>query len=149
VIKGVEIIPLKQIPDERGKIMHMLRKDSPHFKQFGEIYFSAVHPGAVKAWHIHKVMTLNYAVVFGQIKFVLCDKRKESPTCNEIQEIYLGESNYNLVIVPPMVWNGFKGIGDKTAIVANCATHPHDTEEIMRMDPLSPEIPYNWEIKHG
>jgi len=149
VIKGVEILPLKQIADERGKIMHMLRSDAPHFKQFGEIYFSAVHPGAVKAWHIHKVMTLNYAVVIGNIKMVLCDKRQGSPTHGEIQEIYIGESNYQLVVVPPMVWNGFKGIGDRTAIVANCATHAHDPEEIMRMDPFSADIGYNWDIKHG
>ena len=32
MIEGVRIAPLKQIPDERGKIMHMLaamRRDSP------------------------------------------------------------------------------------------------------------------------
>ncbi len=31
-----------------------------HFQRFGEIYFSAVHPGAVKAWHMHRKMVLNY-----------------------------------------------------------------------------------------
>lgn len=148
-IEGVKILPLKQIPDERGKIMHMLRSDAPHFEKFGEIYFSCVNPGAIKAWHIHKVMTLNYACVWGMIKLVLCDKRPGSPTAGKLQEIFLGESNYALVTIPPMVWNGFKGIGDKMAIVANCATHAHDPQEIDRTDPFSKEIGYDWNLKHG
>jgi dTDP-4-dehydrorhamnose 3,5-epimerase len=149
MIDGVGIHPLRQIPDERGKIMHMLRSDAAHFQQFGEIYFSCVFPGAIKAWHIHKIMTLNYAVVYGMIKFVLYDDREDSATRGEVQQIFMGEQNYCLVTVPPMVWNGFKGYGDKMAIVANCATHPHLPEEIERMDPFTHKIPYDWGLKHG
>ena len=148
MIEGVKITPLKQILDERGKIMHMLRSDSDVFLEFGEIYFSCVYPNAVKAWHIHERMTLNYAVPHGRIKFVLYDTREESPTKNEIQELFLGPDNYCLVTVPPLIWNGFKGIGNEMAIVANCATLPHEPEEIERLDPFDPSIPYNWEIKH-
>lgn len=148
MIDGVKITPLRQILDERGKIMHMLRNDSPGFQGFGEIYFSCVNPGAIKAWHIHKRMTLNYAVTHGNIKFVLFDARPESPTKGRLQEVFLGPDNYQLVTVPPMVWNGFKGIGLQTAIVANCATIPHDPDEIDRLDPFDPSIPYDWEIKH-
>lgn len=148
MIDGVKITPLRQILDERGKIMHMLRNDSPGFQGFGEIYFSCVNPGAIKAWHIHKRMTLNYAVPHGNIKFVLFDARPESPTKGRLQEVFLGPDNYQLVTVPPMVWNGFKGIGLQTAIVANCATIPHDPDEIDRLDPFDPSIPYDWEIKH-
>lgn len=149
MIEGVKIIPLRQIVDERGKIMHMLRCDDQHFQQFGEIYFSCIRPGAIKAWHIHEKMTLNYAVPHGNIKFVLYDERKDSSTYGEIQEIFLGPDNYCLVSVPPFVWNGFKGIGSEMAIVANCATIPHDPTEIKRRDPFDKSIPYKWEIKHG
>ena len=148
MIEGVTITPLKQILDERGKVMHMLRNDSDVFADFGEIYFSCIYPGAIKAWHIHKKMTLNYAVPFGNIKFVLYDDRAGSPTKGELTEIFLGQDNYCLVTVPPMVWNGFKGIGNETAIVANCASIPHDSEEIERLDPFDPSIPYAWDIKH-
>ena len=148
MIDGVIVTPLKQILDERGKVMHMLRADSPAFRQFGEIYFSCVYPGAVKAWHIHKVMTLNYAVPHGQIKFVLYDDRPASPTRGELQEFFLGPDNYCLVTVPPMVWNGFKGIGSETAIVANCASIPHNPDEIVRKPAFDPGIPYDWQIQH-
>jgi dTDP-4-dehydrorhamnose 3,5-epimerase len=148
MIDGVQVIPLKQIPDERGKIMHMLRCDDPYFEKFGEIYFSVVYPGIIKGWHIHKKMTLNYAVVSGMIKLVLYDKRDNSPTKGELMELFIGEDNYALVCIPPGIVNGFKGIGTKPAIVANCATEPHDTKEIIRIDPFSNEIPYDWVVKH-
>lgn len=146
MIDGVQIIPLRQIPDERGKIMHMMRNDAPHFSQFGEIYFSVVHPGVIKGWHIHTKMTLNYAVVYGKIKLVLYDDRDGSPTKGTLQEIFLGDGNYSLVVIPPMVWNGFKGVGSTDAIVANCSDIPHDSEEIKRTDPFDPSIGYNWDI---
>ena len=149
MIDGVEISQLDIIPDERGMILKMLRNDDPVFQEFGEIYFSAIYPDVVKGWHIHKKMTLNYAVVSGSIKLVLYDDRGGSLTKGEVQEIFLGMGNYTLVTIPPMIWNGFKGIGTEPAIVANCATIPHDPEEIERMDPFDNEIPYNWELKNG
>jgi len=147
MIKGVMITPLKQIIDERGKVMHMLRCDEEIFQKFGEIYFSCVHPGVIKGWHIHKRMTLNYAVPYGKIEFVLYDDRLNSPTKGELQKFLLSPDNYMLVTVPPMVWNGFKGLGNEMTIVANCATIPHDPEEIERIDPFDSSIPYNWEVK--
>lgn len=149
MIDGVVITPLRQIFDERGKVMHMLREDSPVFERFGEIYFSSIEPGAVKAWHLHYEMTLNYAVVHGRIKFVLFDDRSRSNTRGEIQEIFLSPENYSLVTVPPMIWNGFKGLGKSSALVANCATLPHNPNEIERKSPLDEGIPYDWDIKHS
>ena len=148
MIEGVKITPLKQIFDERGKIMHMIRADSEVFTQFGEIYFSCINTGAVKAWHLHKQMTLNYAAIYGEIKFVLYDDRPNSKTKGCVDEYFLSPENYCLITVPPMVWNGFKGIGTKDSIVANCATIPHDPLEIERKSAFDTIIPYDWQIKH-
>lgn len=149
MIDGVRVTPLRQILDERGKVMHMLRSSDDHFQQFGEIYFSCVYPGAIKAWHLHSRMSLNYAVPFGAIKFVLYDDREGSSTRGQLQELFLGPDNYQLVTVPPFVWNGFKGISPEMAIVANCATLPHDPAEISRKDPFDLSIPYDWRLRHG
>jgi len=148
MIEGVVITPLRQIFDERGKVMHMLRKDSPVFSEFGEIYFSCTYPGAIKAWHLHKEMTLNYAVIHGSIKCVLFDDRPGSKTRGCVEEYFLSPENYSLITVPPLVWNGWKGIGNETSIVANCATIPHDPSEIERKPVIDPSIPYDWEIEH-
>jgi dTDP-4-dehydrorhamnose 3,5-epimerase len=148
-IAGLTTRPLRQICDERGKVMHMLRADDPHFERFGEIYFSVVFPGVVKGWHLHREMTLNYAVPSGHVKLVCYDDRDGSPSRGNLVEMFLGEDCYQLVTVPPGVWNGFKGIGVTPAIVANCATVPHRDDEIVRKDPFSADIPYRWEIRHG
>ncbi len=147
MIQGVEVVPLRRIPDERGTIFHMLRATDPHFQKFGEIYFSTVYKGVVKGWHRHRGMTLNYACVEGRIKLVLYDDRPGSPTLGEIQEVFLGPDAYALVIIPPEVWNGFKGMSDPHAIVANCCTEPHDPARSTRLDPFKNTIPYDWNVR--
>ena len=148
-IEGLVVTPLRRIPDERGAVLHMLREDSPGFERFGEIYFSTVHPGVVKGWHLHREMTLNYAVPIGMIKLVCHDDREGSPTRGNTVELHVGELNYVLVTIPPLVWNGFKGAGTTTALVANCGTVPHRPDEIERMDPFDARIPYDWSLRHG
>lgn len=144
MIHDVRVTPLKQVVDSRGKIMHMLRSDSPVFSGFGEVYFSCVNPGAVKAWHFHKRMVLNYAVPVGKIMLVLYDHRRGSPTRGHIQEIVLGEDHYCLVTIPPQIWNGFKGYGKGLSVVANCTSFPYDPGEIKRLDASRNPIPYQW-----
>jgi dTDP-4-dehydrorhamnose 3,5-epimerase len=148
MIDGVKVVPLRRIPDERGTVMHMLRSTDPHFTQFGEIYFSTVYKDVVKGWHRHQQMTLNYACVAGRIKLAMYDDRPTSPTRGEIAEVFLGPDEYALVVIPPGIWNGFKGMTDPYAIVANCATHPHDPSASERLDPFENEIPYDWGVRH-
>ena len=147
-LDDILVTPLKRIVTEGGDVMHALKKYDNGYNGFGEVYFSCIHPGVIKGWHLHKKMILNYAVPYGHIKFVLYDDRENSSTRGKTQEIFLGPDNYCLVTVPPLVWNGFKGIGTETAIVANCTSIPHDPQEIERMDPFSPSIPYSWELVH-
>lgn len=148
-IEGIIARPLQQICDERGKVMRMLRTDDLHFEHFGEIYFSIVYPGVIKGWHLHTEMTLNYAVPSGRIKLVCYDDREGSPTRGNVLELFLGEDCYQLVTIPPGIWNGFKGVSLTPALVANCATLPHRADEIIRKDPFSSDIPYHWELRHG
>jgi dTDP-4-dehydrorhamnose 3,5-epimerase len=144
MIEGVWVQPLKQIRDDRGGILHMLRNDSELFEAFGEIYFSIVNPGSIKGWNLHKRATANLAVPSGQIKLVLYDERPGSGSRGEIQEITVGEEAYALVKISPGIWTSFKGLGTKPSIVANCCTLAHDPEEVLRCDPFASEIPYRW-----
>ena len=144
IIEGVKVIPLRRIPDERGTVYHMLKATDPHFLQFGEIYFSTVYPVVVKAWKIHRRVTVNYACIFGRIKLVLYYERASSPTRGVFMELFLGPDNYSLVVIPPTVWNGFQGMSEPMAIVANCATEPNDPSELDRLDPTKNHIPYRW-----
>jgi len=144
-IDGVVLQTLKVIEDERGAVMHMLRADSPLFNRFGEIYFSEVKLGIVKAWKRHRRMTQHFAVPTGRIRFALYDDRNGSPTQGNLSEIELGRPDaYRLLIIPPGVWYGFMGLADRPSVVANCADLPHDPHESENCEPDSALIPYDW-----
>ena len=62
-IDGVTTVVLRQLVDEHGAVLHMLRSDAPDFIKFGECYFSEVLPDAIKAWKLHRLQTQNLAFV--------------------------------------------------------------------------------------
>jgi len=149
MIQDVKIINLKKIPDERGGIFHMLKETDEHFTKFGEIYFSVCYPGIIKGWHEHTKQTQNYCVIDGMMKLVLFDNRPKSPTYKKLQEIYMGDLRYLLVQIPPYVVNGYKCIGEKKCIVANCSDLSHEPNEMIRHDPIKNKlINYSWEVVH-
>jgi dTDP-4-dehydrorhamnose 3,5-epimerase len=145
VIDGVQIVPLRRFVDERGAVLLMLRETDPHFVRFGEVYFSTVKGGVVKAWKNHRRMHANYACVHGRIKVVLHDDREGSPTRGDTQEVQLSpEVDYALLVIPPGVWHGFQGLVEPLSILANCASEPSDPEELDRLAPTDGAIPYDW-----
>ena len=143
-IEGIKISPLKIISDDRGSVMHMIRNDSQVFKKFGEIYFSTIFEGKIKAWHLHKEATLNYVCVYGKVKLVLFDERKTSKTFGKYQELILTLENYSLITIPPNIWNGFKGCNDQFSIIANCLNLPHNEKEMVRLDVKDNRFEYHW-----
>ena len=144
-IEGVKIVPLAQISDERGSVLHMMRKKGP-LCEFGEIYFSEVLPWKIKAWKRHKKMTQNFAVPFGQIKLVFYDDRDHSKSKGKIETLVLGRpDNYYLVQVPPLLWYGFQGIGSTPSILANCADMVHEPEESESQDYVNSDFSFLWE----
>tara|TARA_B100000035_G_C20891492_1_gene505187 strand:- start:94 stop:537 length:444 start_codon:yes stop_codon:yes gene_type:complete len=145
-IKDVIITKLKIIKDERGSVMHMMRNDSNIFESFGEIYFSTIFKNSIKAWHLHKEATLNYACIKGRVKLVLFDDRTQSSSKGVYEEIILSPQNYFLITIPSNIWNGFKGLDEEESIIANCLNLPHNEKEMVREDPFSKKFNYNWKI---
>jgi len=151
MIEGVKIKKLKVIPDERGRLMEMLRADDELYIQFGQVYMTTANPGAVKAWHYHKKQVDNFVVVKGMMKVVLYDGRKGSPTHKEINEFFMGEHNPILLQIPAYVFHGFKCISESEAIVINCPTEMYDYEkpDEFRVEPHGGKISYDWSRKDG
>ena len=151
MIDGVCTKKLRIIPDERGWLMEMLRCDDGVFKKFGQVYLSTVYPGVVKGWHYHKIQTDNFTVVKGMAKVVLYDGREDSSTYGEVNEFFMGERNPILLVIPPLVLHGMKGIGTEPAYLINCPTEPYnyDSPDEHRVAPDSGEVPYDWKLKEG
>lgn len=145
-IAGVIVRPLKQHVDERGAVLHMLRGDSVDFIGFGEIYFSLINPGVVKAWKRHRRVTQHFAVPVGRIRLVLYDDRPDSPTHGVLAELVLGRPDrYALVRIPPNIWYGFQGVADAPSCIANCMDLPHDPSESEQVEPGQSAIPFCWD----
>lgn len=149
MIEGVKIKHLKPIPDERGRLMEMLRCDDDIFEKFGQIYLTTAYPGVIKGWHCHRKQFDNLCAVRGMVKLVMYDGREDSPTFKQLQELYLGEHSPLLASVPPMVYHGFKCVGLEEALVINCPTEPYDREnpDEIKLPPDTEEIPYDWRRK--
>ncbi len=149
MIDGVRTKQLHVIPDERGRLMEILRSDDELFICFGQLYVTTAYPGVVKGWHYHKKQVDNFVALKGMIKLVLYDQRQDSATHGEVNEFFLGEHNAQLVQIPNFVLHGFKCIGNEEAILLNCPTelYRYSEPDEFRIDPFSKEVPYDWAIK--
>ena len=154
-IEGVKTKKLRVMPDERGRLMEILRCDDELFQKFGQVYMTTNYPGVVKAWHYHKKQTDNVCCLKGMIKMALCDAREDSKTKGEINEFFIGEHNPLLVVIPPGVYHGWKCISQEESIVISIPTESYNYEEPdeYRLPPDTKEIPYDWILtpgkKHG
>jgi dTDP-4-dehydrorhamnose 3,5-epimerase len=151
MIQGVVVKELKPIPDERGRLMEILRSDDESFEKFGQVYMTTAYPGVVKAWHYHKKQTDNMACISGMMKLVLYDSRNDSSTKGEIEEIFFGDHKPLLIRIPPFVYHGFKTISEREALVINVPTevYVYDSPEEYRVDPHGGDVPYDWSRKDG
>jgi dTDP-4-dehydrorhamnose 3,5-epimerase len=151
MIEGVTVRKLRLIPDERGFLMEMFRSDWDEFQKFGQTYVTAVYPGAVKAWHYHKIQTDHFVCVAGMAKVVLYDGRKDSPTHGEINEFFMGILNPILLKIPPFVYHGFKGISQEMTLIVNVPTELYNyaTPDEYRLPANADDIPYDWARKDG
>lgn len=151
MINGVKIKKLKIIPDERGRLMEMLRNDDDLYIKFGQIYLTTAYPGVVKGWHYHKKQIDSFVVVKGMMKVVLYDSRRDSSTFREVNEFFMGEHNPILLQIPQYVFHGFKCISEEEAMVVNCPTEVYDYNkpDEFRVHPYNNDIPYNWDKKDG
>ena len=146
-IEGIAVTGLRQIPDERGAVLHMMRCDADDFTRFGECYFSEILPGAIKAWKRHRLQTQNLAVPVGIIRLVIFDDRDTSPTKGKLQVLKLGRPDaYVRITIPPGLWYGFACISSNPALIVNCADLPHEPDESESCSVGDSSIPYLWNL---
>jgi dTDP-4-dehydrorhamnose 3,5-epimerase len=151
MIHGVRTKLLRAIPDDRGRLMEILRVDDDLFLKFGQVYITTTYPQVVKAWHYHKVQTDHICAIQGMIKLVLYDPREDSPTKGETNEFFIGVHNPLLVQVPKGIYHGWKCVGEEEAIIINIPTevYVYGAPDEYRLPPHGKEVPYDWARKDG
>lgn len=151
MIDGVKVKSLKVNCDERGFLFEILRNDDEVYRQFGQAYLTAAHPGVIKAWHMHEIQTDSMCVISGRAKLVIYDAREESPTYGAIDEFFPGTDNRILIQIPPGVYHGFKNIGTQELLVINIPdqVYNRDHPDERRLEPHTNKIPYDWARRDG
>uniref|UniRef100_A0A7C2I2Y6 dTDP-4-dehydrorhamnose 3,5-epimerase n=1 Tax=Ammonifex degensii TaxID=42838 RepID=A0A7C2I2Y6_9THEO len=151
LIDGVQVKKLRLIPDDRGFLMELLRRDWPEFDRFGQAYITACYPGTVKAWHYHKLQWDHFACVWGMAKVALYDPREDSPTKGKVNVFHIGLLNPVLIKIPPMVYHGFTSEGGKLALIVNFPTELYNYEQPdeYRLAYDDSSIPFSWGVKSG
>ncbi|MDD3088544.1 MAG: dTDP-4-dehydrorhamnose 3,5-epimerase family protein [Candidatus Omnitrophica bacterium] len=146
MIQGVKVKKLKLIPDDRGRLMEILRRDDEMFQVFGQVYMTTAYPGVVKAWHYHKKQTDNFTCIRGKMRLGLYDPRKDSPSFGQTEEYVISLDNPMVVQIPPEVYHGFKCISDEEAVVINTVTRPYDPNDPdeYRVDAYENDIDFDW-----
>ncbi len=134
MLEGMKKNNLNIFDSDSGSVMHGLKNSDEGFNKFGEVYFSSIKENSIRAWKLHKKMTLNLIVPIGRVLFCFFDDRDSSFTKNEFYKILLSRDPYVRLTVPPGIWFGFKGIGKYDNIICNVSDIIHDPNEIIRKD---------------
>jgi dTDP-4-dehydrorhamnose 3,5-epimerase len=151
MIDGVTVKHLNVHPDDRGRLMEILRCDDELFERFGQVYVTTTYPGVVKAWHLHKLQTDNMCAVAGMFRVALYDTREDSSTHGTVQEVYMGVHRPVLLRIPPGVYHGWLCVSEEEGMVVNVPDLPYDRDhpDEYRLSHDSSEIPYDWSRRNG
>ncbi len=137
-IHDVVIKPLVTHSDERGYFREILRDDDELMTRFGQTSFTMTYPGVIKAFHWHRKQDDLWYVALGMARVVLYDRREDSPSFGLTQEIFAGEDNPLLILIPAGVAHGYQVIGNRPVYLFY-----HTTESYDRSDPDEERIPYD------
>ena len=137
-LEDIHVNQLKRIPTVGGDVLHALKNSDYGFNGFGEVYFSWVEEGTIKAWKCHQHMTLNLVVPVGEVNFVFHLTNKKNIFRTEI----IGEERYVRLTVPPGIWFGFQGLTSGYSLVMNVIDVEHDPDEVLRKE--TSEFDYDW-----
>ena len=141
-IEGVFFSPRASIPTPGGPVLHLLKGNGLARLCHGEIYFSEVWPGHIKAWKRHRLQTQHFAVPHGRLLLAIYDDRPNSPSRGVLLDLVLDrQTAWGILRIPPGLWYGFAAIGQDAALICNCADQPHDPAEGEKTAPDDPKMP--------
>ena len=147
------LLPLKPYQDDRGwSLMNLFQG----LHSFGQINFSHMHPGVIKAWHRHNCQTDLWVVVRGDLKIGIIEQIEEHqegepPSIDhKIWSIVLGEHNPGILVIPPGLWHGCAVLTPDPVDLLYVMDNRYNADE-----PDEQRRPYNhfgplfsWEVEH-
>lgn len=138
-IAGLVFRPTRPVPHEDGTLAEIVRADWPEIEQpIVHVHVTTTEPGRIRAWGLHQRSTDRLFVVTGLVSIVVYDGRLDSPTRGCLNEFKVSERNPGLLVIPPMLYHGWKVIGTSEAFIVNMPSSAYDYEQ-----PDALDLPYD------
>ncbi len=136
-------VPAGTFADDRGwSIMNLLQGVmAPE----GQMNYSLMYPGVIKAWHRHQKQTDFWVCVRGHLK-VGIHRAKDGQSWLAV----IGEKKPGVMIIPPTLWHGAATIGPEPAGLVYYVSHaydPRNPDEERQAYDWVPGFP--WAVRHG
>ncbi len=136
-------VPASHFADDRGwSLMNLL---TGVMSSQGQVNFSTMYPGVIKAWHRHHKQTDFWIVLNGHLKVGV---HRESDGVSWMAT--MGEKRPGVLIIPPPLWHGAATIGHEPAGLLYYVTHaynPAAPDEDRR--PFDGIEGFPWHVRHG
>jgi dTDP-4-dehydrorhamnose 3,5-epimerase len=151
LIDGVSYRLLRPVSHTHGHVTEAFREDW-HVTDAPvvQVNVSTTFAGRVRAWGLHAATVDRLFVASGSVRIVCFDGRRDSPTFGRISELYFGERNQGLVVIPVGVYHGWKNVGDTEALIVSMPSrlYDHDGPDRFELPWDSPDaralIAYDW-----
>jgi dTDP-4-dehydrorhamnose 3,5-epimerase len=152
LIHGVSLQPAVTHSDERGTLCEIFSPyRAPHPAPLVYVYQFTIRPGKIKGWHAHHLHEDRIFISQGQVKVVLYDSRKNSPTFGLINEVFRSDFSRDLMVIPAFVYHAHQNVGSNDALFISMPSRPYDHQspDVYRFPLDSDEIPYRFEDRKG
>jgi dTDP-4-dehydrorhamnose 3,5-epimerase len=151
-IQGVVVRPAVTQTDDRGSLCEILHPAwGVHPAPFTYVYQFTIRPGKIKGWHLHREHDDRIFLSQGNVKVVLYDTRKDSPTYGMVNEIFRSEMHRDVMVIPAYVFHAHQNIGNTDALFISMPTraYNHASPDVYRLPIENDVIPYRFEQKLG
>lgn len=113
------LVPITFFADDRG--WSIMNQFQGVLSAEGQINYSVMYPGIIKAWHRHEKQTDFWLCLHGHLKVGVHRESDDTRwTC------VIGEKRPAVVIVPPPLWHGAATVGPEPAGLLYYVTHPYN-----------------------
>ncbi|MFA9478018.1 hypothetical protein ACERK3_06875 [Phycisphaerales bacterium AB-hyl4] len=112
-------VPANIFADDRGwSIMNQMQGV---MQPGGQVNYSVMYPGVIKAWHRHHKQTDFWLCLDGMLK-VGVHREADGTSWQAV----IGERRPGVLVIPPPLWHGGATVGPKSAGLLYYVTHQYD-----------------------
>jgi len=149
-IDGLAVRPIRPVAHEDGFVTEVAREVWPEIdRPIVQVHVTMTFPDRIRARGMHEASTDRLCGA-GPRRNRRVRRPRGSPSFGQLNEFRLSERNPGLVVIPPMLYHGWKNIGVTEAFIVNTPSNQyhHEGPDALDLPYDSPEakeiVPFRW-----